>query len=124
MNGYPPPRTQTTTPLSQSHEDLRMVAEDPRGYSRRPPSPHRRSPPDMIAQGVVDPSHMSSHRQAMPMHPAYGGYSQHHMQQYVYGPPQQSMGHPVREEDQRGSIGSGSDDGSGVGSDGSDVKRE
>lgn len=130
-NGYPP-RTQTSTPLSQNHEDPRLSGgSDDRIYGRRPPSPgRRRTPPhDMLAQGVVDPSNMSAGRQQMQqgMQPSYA-YQPHHIS-YAYGGPQghqmgmppsrgQTMGH-------RASISSLSEDGSGDGgSDGSGVKTQ
>ncbi|WVQ82638.1 hypothetical protein IAT38_004770 [Cryptococcus sp. DSM 104549] len=120
--GYPP-RTQTSTPLSQSHDDY--------GRSHRAGSPRRRSPPhDMIGQGVVDPSSMSTRvapggAQSYP----YGQQpQQQHQQQhslpYGYG---QQMGGQVhaREPGHRASVSSLSEDGSGNGgSEGSAQKGE
>ena len=129
-NGYPP-RTQTTTPLSQNHDDMRLAAGgDERAYGRRPPSPRHRTPPqDMLAQGVVDPSHMTSGRAPMQqsMQPPYG-YQAHPMA-YAYGgaPPHQSMGAPGRDHaiGLRTSISSSSEDGSvNGGSDGSGPQGE
>ena len=106
-NGYPP-RTQTTTPLSSSaatHED------------RRYPSPpgRRRTPPDLLSQGVVDPSSMTSRiPSGIPSSYAYQAQS------YTYnGPPQMLQRDPTH----RASISSLSEDGSGAGgSDGSAAK--
>jgi len=132
-NGYPP-RTQTSTPLSQNHEDIRLGGpSDDRMYGRRPPSPGRRSTPphDMIAQGVVDPSSMSSGRgppMQQGMQPSYA-YHPHHMS-HSYGVPHgyQPMGMPPGRDQamgHRASISSMSEDGSGNGgSDGSGPKRE
>jgi hypothetical protein len=58
-NGYPP-RTQSSTPLSATHDEL-----DPRYRTaqRTPSSPRRRlTPPqaEMLSTGVVDPSSMST----------------------------------------------------------------
>lgn len=96
-NGYPP-RTQTSTPLSQSHDD--------RAY--RPASPgRRRSPPhDLLAQGVVDPTTMSSRQPQAAAYPAYA-----HMP-YNYGAAQPLPA--ARVEGHRASISSASD-GSGNG---------
>jgi hypothetical protein len=131
-NGYPP-RTQTSTPLSQGNEDSRFGSGgDERFYGRRPPSPGRRRtpPPDMLAQVVVDPSYMSAGRVPMHqgMHPSYG-YQPHHMAYAYGGPPSHpSMGVPHGRDQamgQRTSISSLSEDGSGNGgSDGSATKGE
>ncbi|WWC66965.1 uncharacterized protein I206_100872 [Kwoniella pini CBS 10737] len=113
-NGYPP-RTQTSTPLSQTHDD----------YGRRPPSPgmlgnggqngRRRSPPhDMLGQGVVDPSSMSTRMGGGgPM--SYGGYGGHHNgMPYGYGQPI-SQPHSRDPSGHRASVSSLSEDGSGNG---------
>lgn len=65
-NGYPPPRTQTSTPLSQATHD-----------DRRYPSPpgRRRTPPP--GQGVVDPSAMNR-----PVPSGYAGYVHHNPYAY------------------------------------------
>ncbi|OCF59825.1 transcriptional regulator Nrg1 [Kwoniella mangroviensis CBS 10435] len=114
-NGYPP-RTQTSTPLSQTHDD----------YGRRPPSPgsmngsRRRSPPhDMLGQGVVDPSSMSTRMGGPPGIAAYGGgggYGHHHngMPPYGYGQPI-SQPHSRNPSGHRASVSSLSEDGSGNG---------
>lgn len=108
-NGYPS-RTQTSTPLSQSHE-----ADD---RYRRAPSPRRRTPSgshDMLAQGVVDPSHMSTNRQPGGMPPAYAGYGA--PMGYGYPAPPSSMApHGAPGMSHRASISSMSDGGSGGGS--------
>lgn len=130
-NGYPP-RTQTSTPLNQSHEDLRLESNgDHRMYGRRAPSPgRRRSPPhDMLAQGVVDPINMMVGRP--PMHQAIQhpySYQPHHMA-YGYGAQAHSSTTLAHDQDQemgqRASISSVSEDGSGNGgSDGSPIKME
>ncbi|WVR03295.1 hypothetical protein IAU60_000286 [Kwoniella sp. DSM 27419] len=99
-NGYPP-RTQTSTPLSQSHDE----------YGRRAPSPRRRSPPhDMLGQGVVDPSSMST-RMGQGMQ-GYGyAAQQHHGMPYGYGQPM-SAPHSRDPSGHRASV---SSDGSGNG---------
>nr|XP_031859911.1 uncharacterized protein CI109_004760 [Kwoniella shandongensis]KAA5526983.1 hypothetical protein CI109_004760 [Kwoniella shandongensis] len=98
-NGYPP-RTQTSTPLSQSHDEY--------GRSHRAPSPRRRTPPhDMLGQGVVDPSSMST-RMGPGMQYGYG--QQHHSMPYGYG--QQMQAHSRDPSGHRASI---SSDGSGNG---------
>ncbi|KAK4684603.1 zinc-finger protein CreA/MIG, partial [Tremellales sp. Uapishka_1] len=122
-NGYPP-RTNTSTPLSQSHEDLRHAADDQRSYGRRshPSPPRRRSPhpADMIAAGIVDPANMTTGRQGQPqtIQPSYG---YQHAMPYSYGHPHPHQQMPQREAAQhRASISSVSEDGSGGGgSDGS-----
>lgn len=105
-NGYPP-RTQTSTPLSQApHED------------RRYPSPpgRRRSPPDMISQGVVDPNSMS---RIMPIPSGYAGYHT----SYTYGNGSHGpMGISGRDPVHRASISSLSDGSGAGGSDGSAAK--
>lgn len=111
-NGYPP-RTQTSTPLSQSHE-----ADD---RYRRGASPRRRTPSgshDMLAQGVLDPAHMSTNRQPGGMPPAYAGYGGPAMGYgYPAAPPSMvphGAGAPGMSH--RASISSMSDGGSGGGS--------
>ena len=114
-NGYPP-RTQSSTPLSQStgHDD------------RRYPSPpgRRRTPPDMLSQGVVDPSNMN---RSMPMPSGYAGYTMHH-NPYSYnghgpnGGPGGPMGISGRDVIHRASISSLSDGSGAGGSDGSAAK--
>ena len=90
-NGTYPPRTQTSTPLSQNHDDdhARAYGRAPPPAGHRPPSPRRRTPPhDLLGQGVVDPASMNrsvpgmggygapgAYGQAPPM--AYGGYGMH-----------------------------------------------
>jgi hypothetical protein len=109
-NGYPP-RTQTSTPLSQSHE-----ADD---RYRRGPSPRRRTPSgshDMLSQGVLDPQHMTTNRQPGGMPPSYAGYGGPPMG-YGYPAPQQAMPqHGAPGMSHRASISSLSDGGSGAGS--------
>ncbi|OCF43795.1 transcriptional regulator Nrg1 [Kwoniella heveanensis CBS 569] len=100
-NGYPP-RTQTSTPLSQTHDE----------YGRRAGSPRRRSPPhDMLGQGVVDPSSMST-RMGQGMQYGYG--AQHHGMPYGYGQPI-SQPHSRDPSGHRASVSSLSEDGSGNG---------
>lgn len=109
-NGYPP-RTQTSTPLSQSHE-----ADD---RYRRGPSPRRRTPSgshDMLTQGVVDPSHMSTNRQPGGMPPAYAGYGGPAMGYGYPAPPSMVPHGGAPDMSHRASISSLSDGGSGGGS--------
>jgi len=110
-NGYPP-RTQTSTPLSQSHE-----ADD---RYRRGPSPRRRTPPgshDMLSQGVLDPQHMTTNRQPGGMPPSYAGYGGPPMGYGGYPAPAQTMPqHGAPGMSHRASISSLSDGGSGNGS--------
>jgi len=69
MNGYPP-RTQTSTPMSQTHEEAYR--------NHGPASPRRRSSPPDIMTGIVDPSTMS--RPAQP-------YAYQQPQGYNYNSP-------------------------------------
>ena len=119
-NGYPP-RTQSSTPLSQSNHDDRT------GGHRYPTPPgRRRTPPDMLSQGVVDPNSMS---RVMPMPSGYGGYSHtpysygngngHHGNgAHGHGGP---LGGISRDAAHRASISSLSDGSGAGGSDGSAV---
>lgn len=82
MSNYPPPRTNT-------------IHDDP---YRRPPSPPRRRTPDMLPQGILDPNIIN---RPMQMPPTYS-YPHNVYNSYQPAP-------PMKNDNHRNSISSGSD---------------
>ncbi|WRT63518.1 uncharacterized protein IL334_000423 [Kwoniella shivajii] len=116
-NGYPPSRTQNSTPLSQSHDDYGRRAMSPGPGPGPGQNGRRRSPPhDMLGQGVVDPSSMSTRMGPGPPNQGlpYGYGSHHNGMPYGYGQPM-SQPHSRDPSGHRTSVSSLSEDGSGNG---------